>query len=176
MKKIMLALFGLVLALPFAASADDRPLQVVGVMIEINAKPDKVWNIVKNFDGLQNWHPAFSGTPLVKGQNGKRGAIRELTIKDGPKLTEELVAYDDARMVYTYVIVESPLPIDKYQSSMAVHGNAGGGTTVSWIGTFTRKNPRDNVEAKESDAAAVELITGAYKGGLETVKTMAVSK
>ncbi len=176
MRKILFALIGLALALPFAASADDRPLQVVGAMIEISAKPDAVWKIVKDFDGLINWHPAFSGTPLVKGQNGKRGAVRELTIKDGPKILEELVAYEDARMAYTYVIVDSPLPLDHYQSSMALHGNGAGGTTVSWIGTFTRKNPRDNVDPKESDAAMVDLITGAYKTGLETVKKMAEGK
>lgn len=176
MKKVSLVLLGLLLSVPFAASADDRPLQVVASMIEINAKPDKVWGIVKNFDGLQNWLSIFSATPLVKGQNGKRGAIRELNIKDGPKLTEELVAYEDARMVYTYRIVESPLPLDNYQSSMAVHGNATGGTTISWIGTFTRKNPRDNPGEKESDAAAVDLITGAYKAGLDSIKKMAEGK
>ena len=174
--KLAFAMVGVLLALPQFASADERPLQVVAAMMEINAKPDKVWGIVKDFDGLQNWHPAFSGTPLVKGQNGKRGAIRELAIKDGPKLTEELVAYSDAGMAYTYVVVESPLPIDRYLSSMAVRANSSGGTTVSWIGTFTRKNPRDNPDPKENDAAAVELITGAYQAGLETIKKLAEAK
>jgi hypothetical protein len=175
-KKIFLALFGLMLALPFGASADDRELLVVGEMIEINAKPEAVWNIVKAFDGLVNWHPAFSGSPLVKGKNGKPGAVRALTIKDGPTFTEELVAYSESRMAYTYIIVESPLPIDHYQSSMSVKGNGSGGTTVAWIGTFTRKNPRDNVPEAESDAAMVKLIIGAYQAGLQTVKTIAEGK
>jgi len=176
MKNIKLALASLTLALPLVAAADDRPLQVVAAMIEINAKPDKVWNIVKDFDGLHHWHPAFSATPLIKGRNGKRGAVRELAIKDGPKVLEELVAYEDARMAYTYAIVDSPLPLDHYQSSMAVHANGSGGTTVSWIGTFTRKDPRDNPDPKSSDSAAVDLIVGAYQAGLDTVKKMAEGK
>jgi len=176
MKKTFLALFALKLAFPFGASADDRELLVVGEMIEINAKPEVVWNIVKAFDGLVNWHPAFSGSPLVKGRNGHPGAVRALTIKDGPTFTEELLAYSDSRMAYTYNIVESPLPIDHYQSSMSVKGNGSGGTTVAWIGTFTRKNPRDNVAEGESDAATVKLIIGAYQAGLETVKKMAEGK
>ncbi|HTS52466.1 MAG TPA: SRPBCC family protein [Burkholderiales bacterium] len=176
MKKIFAVLSGLMLALPFCASADDRELLVVGEMIEINAKPDVVWNIVKAFDGLVNWHPAFSSSPLVKGKNGHPGAVRALTIKDGPTFTEELLAYSDARMAYTYDIVESPLPLDHYQSSMSVKGNSGGGTTVAWIGTFTRKNPRDNVAEAEGDDAMVKLIIGAYQAGLETVKKMAEGK
>ena len=56
--KFAVAMVGVLLALPQFAAADERPLQVVAAMMEINAKPDKVWGIVKDFDGLQNWHPA----------------------------------------------------------------------------------------------------------------------
>ena len=59
---------------------------------------------------------------------------------------------------------------------MSVKGNGSGGTTVAWIGTFTRKNPRDNVPEAESDAAMVNLIIGAYQAGLQTVKKMAEGK
>jgi hypothetical protein len=176
MKKIFLVLFGLMLAYSLGARADDRELLVVGEMIEINAKPDVVWNIVKGFDGLVNWHPAFSGSPLVKGKNGQVGAVRALTIKDGPTFTEELVAYSEPRMAYTYIIVESPLPLDHYQSSMSVKANSSGGTTVAWIGTFTRKNPRNNPPEAETDAAMVNLIIGAYQAGLQTVKKLAEGK
>lgn len=176
MKKILLALFGLAVAYSAGAQADDRELLVVGEMIEINAKPDVVWNIVKAFDGLVNWHPAFSGTPLIKGRNGQVGAVRALTIKDGPTFTEELVAYSEARKAFTYIIVESPLPLDHYQSSISVKANGSGGTTVAWIGTFTRKNPRNNVPEAETDAAVVNLIIGAYQAGLQTIKTLAEGK
>ena len=176
MKKFAAALLGLAVLSPIAALADGRPLQVVGEMIEINAKPATVWNIVKDFDGVTNWAPALSATSLVKGKNGQRGAVRALTIKDGPTLTEELVAYDEARMSYTYVIIESPLPLDNYQSSMVVYGNSSGGTTVSWIGTFTRKNPRDKVGEGESDADVVKSISGLYQASLQIVKKLAEGK
>ena len=113
-------------------------------MIEINAGPVEVWNLVKRFDGLVNWHPAFSGSPLVKGKDGQVGAVRALTLKDGPTFTEELIAFNEQGMTYTYDIVESPLPIDHYQASLTVKANTAGGSTVTWIGTFKRKNPRDN--------------------------------
>jgi mxaD protein len=170
MKKMLLAFAAFTVWAPFAARADERPLLVQAEMIEINAKPADVWNVVKDFDGLVNWLPAFSASPLVKGKNGQIGAVRALTLKDGPTFTEELLAYTDAGMSLTYSVIESPLPIDHYQSSMAIRPSASGGSIVSWIGTWKRKNPRDNPPEAEGDAATLKLISGAYRLGLETVK------
>jgi polyketide cyclase/dehydrase/lipid transport protein len=172
MRKLAIALLVLFALLPGISYADDRPLLVVAEMIEINAAPAEVWNLVKRFDGLVNWHPAFSGSPLVKGKDGQLGAVRALTLKDGPTFTEELIAFNEQGMTYTYEIVESPLPIDHYQASLTVKANAAGGSTVTWIGTFKRKNPRDNVPEAESDAGTMKLISGAYQAGLQTVKKM----
>jgi polyketide cyclase/dehydrase/lipid transport protein len=172
MRTLVSALVTLFTFLPGVGHADDRPLLVVAEMIEIKAPPADVWNVVKGFDGLVNWHPAFSGSPLVKGKDGQPGAVRALTLKDGPTFTEELIAFNEPGMAYTYDIVESPLPLDQYQASLTVKANSAGGSTVTWIGTFKRKNPRDNVPEAESDAGIVKLISGAYQAGLQTVKKM----
>jgi hypothetical protein len=169
-RTLAIALLAVFTLFPAVASADDRPLLVVAEMIEVKAKPAEVWNLVKRFDGLTSWHPAFSGSPLVKGTDGQVGAVRALTLKDGPTFTEELIAFNEPGMAYTYNIVESPLPIDHYQSSLTVKENAAGGSTVTWIGTFKRKNPRDNVPDAESDAGVMKLISGAYQAGLQTIK------
>jgi hypothetical protein len=117
MRKLTIAVLALFALLPDVSYADDRPLLVVAEMIEINAGPVEVWNLVKRFDGLVNWHPAFSGSPLVKGKDDQVGAVRALTLKDGPTFTEELIAFNEQGMTYTYDIVESPLPIDHYQAA-----------------------------------------------------------
>ena len=114
MRKLAIALLALFALRSNVSYADDRPLLVVAEMIEINAGPVEVWNLVKRFDGLVNWHPAFSGSPLVKGKDGQVGAVRALTLKDGPTFTEELIAFNEQGMTYTYDIVESPLPIDVF--------------------------------------------------------------
>ena len=166
---VLLTLFTL---LPDVSYADDRPLLVVAEMIEIKAGPADVWNVVKRFDGIVNWHPAVSGSPLVKGKDGQVGAVRALTLKDGPTFTEELLAFNEQGMACTYNIVESPLPIDHYQASFTVKENGAGGSTVTWIGTFKRKNPRDNVPEAESDAGTMKLISGAYQTGLQAIKKL----
>jgi mxaD protein len=131
-----------------------------------------VWNFVKRFDGLKEWHPLFSGSEIVSGRDGKVGAIRALTIKDGPTFTEELLALNEQSMAFTYNVIESPLPIDRYLSTMTVKPSGRGGSTITWIGQFSRKNPRENPPEAESDAAVVTLISGAYAGGLQNLKKL----
>lgn len=138
--------------------------------VEINAAPSAVWNIVKDFDGLNKWHPAFSKDVITKGNNGQVGSVRSLTLKDGPTFTEELTAYNDAKMMYSYKIVESPLPVDQYKSTMTV-APKGNGSVVTWVGNFITK-----AGSGKTDADAQGLIDGAYQAGLDNVKKMAEGK
>ena len=177
MKKLWMAAVSLMVALPMVGRADVREMIVVGEMIEVNAAPAAVWKVVRDFDGLVNWLTIFQSTPLLWGSNGQVGAVRELTIKDnGPKVVEELTAYSEERMAYTYIILDTDLPLANYQSSMSVKESARGGSVVSWIGTFKRKNARDNPAEGESDAALAKLISGAYQAGLTTIKQQAEGK
>ena len=164
----LLAVLGLV-SLP--AQADGRPLLVVSEAIEINAPPAKVWAFLKRFDGLKDWHPAFAKSEIIKGRDGQLGAVRALTVKDGPTFTETLLALNDAGMAFTYDIIESPLPLTDYLSTMSVKPSDDG-SVVTWSGTFRRKNPRDNLPEAESDAGCVGFITGAYQGGLQNLKKL----
>jgi mxaD protein len=169
MKNFVLALLGLLL-LPTVARADDRVMQVVAESIDIKATPTDVWKMIRRFDGLEAWHPAIPSSPIVKGKDGQVGAVRAVTLKDGPTLTEELLAFNESGMAFTYSIVESPLPIDHYRSTMAVRPNGSDAATVVWIGNFVRKNPRDNVPEGESDAGVAKLISNVYVGGLQNLK------
>jgi hypothetical protein len=151
-------------------------LLVVSETIEIDAEPGKVWNMVKRFDGLTDWHPAFAKSEIIKGRDGELGAVRALTVKDGPTFTETLLALNPEAMAFTYDVIESPLPLTDYLSSMTVKPSSRGGSIVTWTGTFRRKNPRDNLPAAESDAGVVAFITGAYRGGLQNLKKVLEEK
>lgn len=170
MNKLALIALAWMALLGFGASAAERPMLVVTEMIEINAKPEDVWRLVSRFDGLKNWHPAFAGSEIISGRDGKVGAVRKLTVKDGPSFTEELLALDAPNRSFTYNIIDSPLPITDYLSSVGVKANSAGGTTVIWVGQFRRKSAVDNPPEGESDAGAVGFIIGAYQGGLANLK------
>ncbi|HEX2790035.1 MAG TPA: SRPBCC family protein [Steroidobacteraceae bacterium] len=154
---------------PCLAYAAPKQLKVVET-ITINAPADKVWATVKDFDSLDKWHPAIAKDEIVMGTNNKPGAVRALSIKDGPVIKEKLLSFSNATHSFTYKFVDTPFPIKDYVSTLHVKANKDGTTLVRWSSTFKRKNPADNPPDAESDAAGVKLITGVYQGGLANLK------
>ena len=144
--------------------------------IEINAPAKAVWSASRSFDALPSWHPGFAKDVIIKGQNNKVGAVRELTIKDGPSFTEELTAFDEKAKRYSYRIIDSPLPISNYKSTFKVVSTGKDTSKVVWMGTFKRKNQTDNPPDAESDAGVTKLITGVYDGGLSNLKSQLEKK
>jgi mxaD protein len=151
----------------------DPPKQLKVVeTVTLKAPVDKVWATVKDFDSLDKWHPAIVKDEIIKGTNNQPGAVRALSIKDGPVIKEQLTAFSEAQHSFTYKFVETPFPIKDYVSTLHVKANKDGTTLVRWSSTFKRKNPADNPPDAESDAAGVKLITGVYRGGLYNLKKM----
>jgi mxaD protein len=155
-----------------AAFADPPTTLKVVKSVNIAAPVDKVWDAVKDFDSLNKWHPGFAKDEIQKGENNKPGAVRKLTIKDGPSFTEELLAFDDAKHTYKYRIIESPLPVRDYVSHITVSPGPKGGSHVTWSATFKRKSTSDTPPEAENDDAAKKLITGVYDGGLANLEKM----
>ena len=69
--------------------------------------------------------------------------------------------YSDEGMSYTYEIVESPLPVSDYVSTLAVMDSTGG-SMITWSGEFAAKGA--------PDAQAVEVISGIYQAGLAALE------
>jgi mxaD protein len=177
MKNILVAavLLGSMLAGTAALADPPKPLKV-SKTVHINAPVDKVWDAVKDFASLPKWHPGFSEDKITKGENNKVGAVRTLTVKDGPSFKEELLAFDDANHTYKYRIIESPLPLRDYHSTMSVQADPKGGARVRWSGVFKRKSTSDTPPDNENDEAATKLVTGVYEGGLANLKKMLEGK
>lgn len=155
---------------PGSAFADPPKRLRVVETVAIKAPVDKVWAAVKDFDGLSKWHPAIAKDEIVQGANNQPGAIRALAVKDGPTIKEQLVSFSEKLHSFKYKIVESPLPITNYVSTLSVKEGTKGTTVVRWVGTFKRKNPADSPPEAETDAAGIKLIKGIYQGGLSNLK------
>ncbi|ACA15559.1 conserved hypothetical protein [Methylobacterium sp. 4-46] len=128
---------------------------------DIAAPPAKVWATIGDFCGIGQWHPAVEKCVLSE-KGGK--PIRTLSLKGGGTIVEEQVRRDDKAMSYTYTILESPLPVSGYESTIAVKP-AGGGSTVSWSGSFKAKGA--------DDATAKGAIQGIYDSGLAALAAKA---
>ena len=152
-------------------AAPPKQLKVVET-VTIKAPADKVWATVKDFDSLNKWHPALAKDEIISGTNNKPGAVRALSIKDGPVIKEKLLAFSEHNQSFTYKFTDTPFPIKDYVSTLHVKAEKGGTTLVKWSSTFKRKNPAANPPDAENDDAGVKLITGIYKGGLDNLKKM----
>jgi hypothetical protein len=170
-RAIAVAALAAIIAPCLVFAAPPKQLKVVETTT-IKAPLDKVWAAVKDFDSLDKWHPAVAKDEILKGTNNHPGAVRALSIKDGPVIKEKLLSFSDATHSFSYKVTDTPFPIKDYVSILHVKANKDGTTLVRWSGTFKRKNPAANPPDAESDEAGVKLITGIYQSGLANLKKM----
>ncbi|SFL38202.1 SRPBCC family protein [Methylobacterium pseudosasicola] len=125
--------------------------------VDVAASPEAVWKTIGGFCGIGDWHPVIEKCALSK-KGGKD--VRTLSLKGGGTIVEEQESRDDAKMAYTYTILEGPLPVADYHSTLMV-AKAGSGSKVTWTGTFKAKGA--------PDAKAQEAIAGVYEAGLKGI-------
>lgn len=126
----------------------------------VDGAPAAVWERVGDFDALEKWHPAVAKS-TVSAPGNKPGTMRVLTPGDGATITERLVAYDAGKHSYTYDILESPLPVQHYRSTLQLSPAGDGRTLMKWSSTFQAKGAPDD--------KAKQVIQGIYDAGLAKV-------
>lgn len=119
-----------------------------------------LWNTIGGFNALPDWHPAVEKSELAKSDEG---TIRTLHLVGGGTIVEKLETVDDKERLYSYSILEGPLPVANYSATIRVQDD-NGGCTVEWSSEF------DASGAPESEAAKV--VRGIYEAGFENLKKM----
>lgn len=178
MKKL-LALLTIAL-LPMTATAHGPSGLKVIETVTIKAEPTKVWTMVKDFGGIDKWHPSIASTKVEqkKDAEGVDATYRLLTLKDGGTIYEKLGNIDEADMKIKYYIETGVLPVNDYYATMGVKAGPGAGeTTVTWTARFYRKyklNPP--IPPGEDDESAIKAVTNVLKTGLENLKKVSEGK
>ncbi|MGQ7791406.1 SRPBCC family protein [Faunimonas sp. B44] len=121
----------------------------------VAAKPADLWAEIGDFCAIGDWHPAVAECEETR-ENGE--TVRTLTLEGGGTIRERLVEATDTG--YSYEILESPLPVRNYRSTLSVSGEADG-TRIDWKGSF--------VAHDASDADAAGIIEGIYQAGLDSI-------
>ena len=117
------------------------------------SSPDTVWSLVGDPQKFAAWHPAVI-------QSEVEGATRRCTLADGATIIEEIVRHSDSDRSYSYRIVESPLPIRDYVSTLRVEPD-GQGARLTWESEFEAVGaPADEVET---------MLRGLYQAGLDSL-------
>ena len=117
--------------------------------------PAAVWAKIGDFCGIGKWHPAVAKCAL-----SAEDKIRTLDHKGGGVIHERQEARDDSAYSYSYSIVDGPLPVANYLSTLSVTPD-GAGSKLTWTGKYDAKGV--------SDADAKKVIDGIYQGGLDAL-------
>jgi ligand-binding SRPBCC domain-containing protein len=130
----------------------------IKVTERIGASAEAVWDLFRDFGGVQRYSPQIEGCSL---EGEGIGAVRTLTMPGGLELQERLEAFDDAARCLQYSIISGPLPFEDYLSTVEVRED-GDGCHVEWSSTFEPKG------IAEEQAGAI--IEGIYRGGIKGVR------
>ena len=119
---------------------------------ELGASVDEVWKVVGDFVGMIEG----MGVP-VESEGEGIGMTRKISMGPAP-IVERLEERDDAAKKLVYSILEGPLPVASYVSTMQLADAGNGRTTLTWSSTF---------EPVGDEATAKQIVTGIYDGGIK---------
>jgi hypothetical protein len=104
----------------------------------VDAPAEAVWPVIRDFNGLPNWLPGLAASEIADGRDADTvGCIRRLTIGNGAKCSERLLALDDSRYMVSYGFVEQLFPIRDHRAVLElIPVTSGNRTFVQWSAKF----------------------------------------
>ena len=119
----------------------------------IPAPIDKVWSLVRDFNGLPGWHPAIKTSEIEDGRSADSvGCIRSFHLQDGAHVREQLRSLDDVNHHLTYSFVKPAFPVKNYLAFVRLTAvTATGQTFAEWGADFD--------EAPGDEGKFVEIIS-----------------
>jgi len=104
----------------------------------ISAPAAKVWERVRDFNGLPNWHPSIRESQIEGGgPSDQIGCIRDFYLQNGDHIREQLLGLSDYDLFCTYSILESPMPLTNYVATLRLTPVTDGDLTFGeWSAEF----------------------------------------
>jgi hypothetical protein len=130
-------------------------LQQVAEGINLDATPDRIWELIGQFGG--DWHPLIANIKLIG--NGI-GQLRMIETIDGKQIIERLDAIDNSTRSYRYTNI-SGIPASDYTGTLAVKPN-GAGSSVEWRAQYLGNG--------QGDLIVRTIVSTLFKTGLESLK------
>jgi NADPH:quinone reductase-like Zn-dependent oxidoreductase len=104
----------------------------------IDAPIEQVWDILRDFNGHDRWHPAIAASHIEGNEPPTRvGAVRNFRLQDGSMLREQLLALSDKDHGFRYCLLEAPIPLMNYVAEVRLKPVTDGGATFwEWSSSF----------------------------------------
>jgi hypothetical protein len=146
-----------------ASAANLASGETLEVKIKLKTADDELKRLWDRFGGwcaIAEWHPAVRS--CTEGKEGD-AVYRTLSLVDGGKIKEKLLALDP--LTYRYAIVESPLPVKNYEAQFSMVPDKAHNDEVDVVWTASY----DAADGK-TDADARKAIDGIFKDGIASIK------
>jgi len=131
----------------------------------LEAPVEAVWEILRDFNGHDEWHPAVADSEIERGYpSDKVGCVRRFHLADGSELREQLLTMSDADMAFSYCLLDTPVPLLNY----VAHVRLAPVTDEDW--TFWHWESRfDTPKGREAELHEV-VAENVYQGGFDAIR------
>lgn len=132
----------------------------------IDQPTDRVWNVLRDFNGHDHWHPAVVTSQIERTRDADTvGCIRKFCLQDGSELREQLLSLSDAEQSFSYCLLDTPIPLLNYVAHVRLFPVTDSDSTFwEWQSTF---NTIDNREQELQKLVANDI----YYAGFNAIRT-----
>jgi hypothetical protein len=137
----------------------------IDVSTVVNAPIRRVWAVLRDFNGHDQWHPAVAESEIEEGlPSDAIGCVRNFKLEDGSQLREQLLTLSDRNHSFSYCLLDTPIPLLNYVAHVQLKPVTDGDRTFwRWWSSFTTPEGRE----QELKKMVEENI---YVGGFKAVK------
>jgi Polyketide cyclase / dehydrase and lipid transport len=131
----------------------------------VDAPADRVWALVRDFNGLPQWHPLIAESRIESGLPSDRvGCIRNFQTRDGGAIREQLLALSDYDYSCTYSIVQSSMAVENYVATLKLTPITDGNRT------FTEWSAEFDCELARAQDLVKQIADGVFQAGFDALK------
>lgn len=132
----------------------------------LEAPLDAVWEVLRDFNGHDRWHPAVATSQIERGREADRvGCVRRFTLTDGAELREQLLTLSDMETAFSYCLLDTPVPLFNYVAHVRLIPVTDGDRTFwQWTSRFDTPKGR---EAEMADLVGDDI----YQAGFAAIRT-----
>lgn len=131
----------------------------------VEAPIDRVWELIRDFNGHDRWHPAVADSQIERGQSADRvGCVRRFHLQDGSELREQLLTLSDIDFAFSYCLLDTPVPLFNYVAHVRLFPVTDGDQTFwQWESRFDTPAGR---ECELHDMVAEQI----YQAGFDAIR------
>ncbi len=132
----------------------------------LDAPAEAVWEVIRDFNGHDQWHPAVAESHIERGYPSDMvGCVRNFRLEGGANLREQLLTLSDLEQTFSYCLLDTPVPLFNYVAHVRLFPVTDGDRTYwEWESRF------DTPAGRAGELS--ELVgNGIYVAGFEAIRT-----